>query len=46
MISIIITLLCIATIRIRGIEDNAEAVVWVMLFFGMLECHLIDKITK
>lgn len=46
IVTIIMALLAIAVIRIRGIEDNAEAVAWELLFFALLAVHIMEYTDK
>lgn len=45
-VTIIMVLLAIAVICIRGIEDNAEAVAWELLFFASLAVHIMEYTDK
>lgn len=45
-ISIITGVVGVTIIYARGIEDNAEAVAWVSLFFAMVSIYLIDNRNK
>ena len=46
IISIIVAMVGITVIHVRGIEDNAEAVAWAILFFAMVAIHLINDRNK
>lgn len=44
ILSTIVALVGIAIIHIRGIENNAEAVSWAVLFFSMVAIFLIEHV--
>lgn len=43
--SAIVATVGIAVIYIQGIEDNADAVSWAILFFGVVNIYLVNRIT-
>ena len=46
IISIVVALVAIFVVKRQGIEDNPDAISWALLFFGMLEIHILDHIYK
>lgn len=46
IISIIVAVVGVIVIYARGIEDNAEAVAWELLFFASLAVHIMEYTDK
>ena len=46
IMSAIVATVGTAIIYIQGIEDNADAVAWAILFFGVVNIYLVNRVTE